>query len=95
MVLGQKWCGTIVKRDAGTNDLAETGNARLEEILHVVRHRGGSDSSKQLYRRNEMTATQVHNTSDIDPLLGFDVQAQYLPPHDMLDFSPAILKSST
>ena len=75
MVLGQEGRGIIAKANRRPNSFTITGNTRLEEILHVIRRRGGSNPRRWPNRHNDTAASQVNNTNNIDPLLGLNVQA--------------------
>ena len=73
MVLGQEWRGIVAKRRFDSNHFAVAGNARLKAILHIVSHRGNSNTSRKPYSINNVSATQVNCPSISNPLLGFNV----------------------
>jgi hypothetical protein len=48
-------------------------NARLQEIFHVVGHSGHNRTGWELYRINDVFASQIDGTRTSDRLLGLNM----------------------
>ena len=74
MILTEERGRVVAKRNFGPNRSLILFDARLQEVLHVIRH-GCSDTLKHLRSGDDMTATAIDGTLSVDPLLWLDVEA--------------------